>query len=128
MEHIAHTTPVNQKNWYDRFYKIALIVPVAFFIFSMIYLFSFYQTNGDLIYKDVSLTGGTSVTVFDKNVDAKIITDSLKAEFPDMQYRIISDFRTGEQHGFSIETQAESSKIVSALESNLNYKLDEKNS
>lgn len=94
----------------------------------MIYLFSFYQTNGDLIYKDVSLTGGTSVTVFDKNVDAKIITDSLKAEFPDMQYRIISDFRTGEQHGFSIETQAESSKIVSALESKLNYKLDEKNS
>ena len=116
------------ENWYDKHYKILLLIPAIILLFSIFYLFNFYQHNQDLIYKDVSLTGGTSVTIFDKTLDAKSFTEGLKQDFPDLQYRIVSDFRTGEQHGFSIETKAEPAKIIAALEAKLGYKLDDKNS
>ena len=124
----SHNGSIVEKNWYDKHYKTMLILPAILFLAIIFYIFVFYQHNGDFMHKDVSLTGGTSVTVFDKNVDGKAIAESLKIIFPDMQYRIISDFRNGEQHGFSIETKADSKEIIKALEAKLGYTLDEKNS
>lgn len=116
------------KNWYDRNYKLLLIIPIAIFIVSLIVLFNFYQKNNDFIHKDVSLTGGTSITVFDGNYKIEDIKESLKKDFPDAQIRGISDIRTGKQKGFSAETQREAGELKKALEKILGYTLNSDNS
>jgi len=127
----AHNVPIhheNQKNWYDKSYKWLLIIPVVFLIFSLVYLFNFNIKNGDIIYKDVSLTGGTSITVFDVNVNTEELAINLKQQFPDLIVRGISDIRSGKQHGFLIETKAEPEIIKTALEKYLGYGLTSENS
>ncbi|MBI3334486.1 protein translocase subunit SecF [Candidatus Pacearchaeota archaeon] len=119
---------VNQKNWYDRSYKILLFIPIALLLVAFVYLFIFYQQEGDFIRKDVSLTGGTTITVLDGSTDVADIEDTLKTEFPDAQVRSISDIRSGKQQGFFIETKADSDVLKSALENYLGYALTSENS
>ena len=59
----------NRKIWYDKNYKLLLIIPALLLLISIVYLFVFVQNTGDIIRKDVSLTGGTSITVFDKDIN-----------------------------------------------------------
>jgi preprotein translocase subunit SecF len=118
---------VNTKNWYDRSYKLLLIIPVVIMLFSVIYLVGFYQKNGDIFYKDVSITGGTTITVFDK-VDLHEVENAMKVNFPDVVVRSISDLRTGEQLAFFVETTAGVEEIKPALEEYLGYTLNSDNS
>ena len=127
MEHNPNTQ-VHNKNWYDRSYKLLLIIPALILIFSLVYLFIFYSHNSDIIYKDVSLTGGTTVTVFDANVDINDLKSSLKQEFPDLIVGSISDIRTGKQHGFFVETREDADTIKSAIEKYIGYQLNSENS
>ena len=116
------------KNWYDKSYKLLLIIPAVLIVFSIIFMIGFYNQHGDFIKKDVSLTGGATVTVFDSNADAVKISEKLKGEFPDIVYRVISDFRSGQQKGFSVETASGSQNLTIALERELGYKLTTENS
>lgn len=113
---------------YNRTYKLLLILPLAMLIFSIAYLGIFYQQNGDFIRKDVSLTGGTTVTVLDQNADLNAVKQSLSGQFPDVQVRGISDIGGGGQKGFTLETKADADSIKSALEEYLGYKLTNENS
>lgn len=97
-------------------------------IFSIVYLINFNSKNGDIFYKDVSLTGGTTITVFDENVNIDEIEVSLKTSFPDVHARGISDIRTGKQEGFFVETKAEPEIIKVELEKVLGYELNNDNS
>ena len=116
------------KNWFDKHYKKMLIIPAVLLIFSVVYLGIFIQDNGDIIKKDVSLTGGTTVTVFDKNTDLDDLRDSLEVDFPDSIVRGISNIRTGGQQAFFVETSAEPDEIKSFLADYLGYALDSENS
>ena len=117
-----------QKNWYNRHYKKFLIVSIALFLFSAIYLIDFQAKNGDLIYKDVSITGGTTLTVFDDSIDLNDLKQSLRQEIPDVLVRGISDIRTGKQQAFFIETKLSPKEITPILENYLGYKLTTENS
>ena len=117
-----------EKHWYDRNYKQLLIIPAVLLILSIAYLAIFNQQQGDVIYKDVSLTGGTTITVFDSRAEIEVIKQGLKSSFPDIIVRKISDIRTGKQHGFFVETTATSEEIKKALELQLGYSLTNDNS
>lgn len=117
-----------EKNWYDRHYKKLLFIPGIILIFSVFYLYNFYQENGDFIYKGVSLTGGTSITLLDSNLNIKEIEEGLKEKFPDVETKILSDIRTGKQRGLVIETTSNVSILKEALEEKLGYKLTGENS
>ncbi len=119
---------MNDKNWYDKSYLWLLLVPAAFLIFSIVYLGIFQANNGDIIYKDVSLTGGTTITVQDTNVDTDALELELKKSFPDLSLRELSDFRTGNQVGFFVESKATPEEIRPVLEQQLGYKLTQENS
>jgi preprotein translocase subunit SecF len=119
---------MSKKNWYDKYYKLILLIPLILLVLSIFYLYNFQQETGDIIYKDVSLTGGTTITVFDETITLEEIHASLDPQFPDMHLRALSDFRTGSQIGFILETQAEVSEIRPALESFLGYELTQENS
>lgn len=118
----------SSKNWYDKSYKWLLIIPALMLIFSIVYLINFNSKNGDIFYKDVSLTGGTSITVFDENANINEIEASLKEVFTDLHARGISDIRTGKQEGFYVESKAEANLIESELEKVLGYELNNDNS
>ena len=115
-------------NWYDRNYKFMLILPLILLILSLGYLWNFNNINGDLIIKDVSLTGGTTVSIFDSGIDAEDLELILGMEFDDLVVREISDLRTGEQKGIIIDTSVGVDEITDALEDYLGYDLNGDNS
>lgn len=128
MEQMQTTVHHQNRNWYDKSYKLVLVIPAILLLFSLFYLYNFNNANGDLIYKDVSLTGGTTISVFDKNVDINKLGQDLKVEFPDLLIRGISNIRTGGQEGFIFETKAEVNVAQTALEKYLGYSLNKDNS
>jgi len=128
MEQAQTTEHHHNKNWYDKSYRWLLIISAAFLLISLVYLYNFNSTQGDVIYKDVSLTGGTTISVFDKNADITKLGDTLRIEFPDLLIRGISNIRTGGQEGFILETKAEVNDTQTALENYLGYSLTKDNS
>jgi len=119
---------MENKNLYDRTYKFLFLIPIIVLMLSTYQLYVFQKQNGDIIYKDVTLTGGTTITVFDKNIDIDNLKASLEINFPDIRIRKISDFRTAEQKGVIIETQKAVNQIKPEIESYLGYELTQDNS
>jgi preprotein translocase subunit SecF len=113
--------------FHDKNYKLLLLIPLSLLIFSLIYMGVFYSQNQDFIYKDISLTGGTSVTINEKiNVDdlKNVLADKLE----NINTREISDLITREQIATIIETKTEGEQTKQILEEYLGYELNEKNS
>lgn len=117
----------SQKNWYDKSYKILLVIPLVLFLGSFVYLYFFYAENGDIIYKDVSITGGTTITVFAKT-DINLLEESIREKFPDAIVSSITDFRSREQTGFLVESVASDEELKTFLEDYLGFKLNSENS
>lgn len=115
------------KNIYDKCYKIIILIPLILFIISIIYIYTFYQQNGDFINKDISLTGGTSITV-NSAVDLTELKQFLSTKFSDFNVREVSDLTTGEQLAFIVEVPEEQAVVKSALENYLGFELTEENS
>ena len=124
----THAKGMGHRNWYDKSYKWLLIPPAIIFIISLVFLYNFYQKEGDVIYKDVSLTGGTTISVFDAKADMNKIAGELRKDFSDLSVREISDIQTGKHSGFSIETKENVEKVRPILEKLLGYKLTSENS
>ena len=116
------------KNWYVKNYKLLLILPIAIMLFSLIYLYQFNSQNGDIVLKDISLTGGTTITVFDENVFPEEVKTALSNDFPEIIVRSISNIRTGKQQAFFVETSSNPEEIKKALENYLGYELNLENS
>lgn len=121
-----HSQQNTTKNWYDKSYKLLLILPAVLFLASLVYLYGFYSQNGDLFYKDVSITGGTTITVFASN-EVAVIEEKLRPQFSDIAVRSITDIRTGAQHGFFVESSATVEDLKTALEDLLGYPLTTEN-
>ena len=117
----------HEKNWYDKSYKLILFVPVALLLASLIYLAVFYNQTGDLINRDVSLKGGTTITLLG-DVDAVKLESQLKEKIPDISFRSLSEMGSGKQIALVIESSMEPDELKQQVESILGYKLDDKNS
>lgn len=114
----------NIKNWHDRHYKTLLLIPLALLIFSFVYLGFFYSQHNDFFLKDISLSGGTSVTINGK-LDANPLKEELVKEFGEVNVREVSDLITGEQLATIVETTAKAKEVKEFLENYLGYKLIE---
>ncbi len=117
----------NSKNWHDKYYKLLLIIPIGVLAFSLIYLGSFYYKNNDFIYKDISLTGGTSVTIYGK-IDPSALKTSLAEKLEDLSVREIYDIVTKEEKAIIIETRTSPEETKKILEEYLGYELNNENS
>jgi len=113
-----------KKNWHDRNYKLLLLIPLALLIFSFIYMGIFYSQHNDFFLKDISLKGGTSVTINGK-ADISSLKDALVNKFGEVNVREVSDLITGEQLATIVETTAKAEDIKIFLEDYLGYKLIE---
>lgn len=113
--------------WHDKNYKLLLLIPLALLILSGIYMFNFYGENNDFIYKDISLTGGTSITLYEK-VDLDQLNQDLSTQLEDLNTREIYDILTREQKAVVIETKTDGDQTKQILEDYLGYELTQDNS
>jgi len=113
--------------FHDKYYKLLLIIPLLVLLFSIFYMINFYHQNNDFIYKDISLSGGTIITVYNK-IDIKKLEIDLSSKLDEVSIRGVSDLITQEQKAVIIETKTSGEEAKSIIENYLGYKLTEENS
>jgi len=112
------------QSFHDKHYKLLLILPLLILIFSAVYLAVFYNANGAFFKKDISLTGGTTITIYD-NLDIIKLKTDLSTKLNDLNIRDISDLSTGELKAVIIETTSEGQEAKKIVEDYLGYPLVE---
>ena len=112
---------------YNKYYKFLLAISIILLILSLCYLYSFSKQHGDIIEKDITLTGGTSIQVT-SDTDIQQLSAELEKNFEDFSIKKISNILTGEQIAFIIETSADQKQLVTFLEDYLEFELTEENS
>ena len=129
-EHHAPKRPFAERfsHWYDKSYKFLLILPLLMILGSLIYMVSFTVQTGDIIRKDVSLTGGTTLTVYSENASLDDFEKGLKEKFSDVSVRRLTDFGTGRQLALTVESKTKPDDLKKAAEEVLGYALDDNNS
>ncbi|MAG79070.1 preprotein translocase subunit SecF [Candidatus Pacearchaeota archaeon] len=109
-------------NWHDKYYKLLLLIPIILLIISLVYMGSFYSKNNDFVNKDISLTGGTSITIYEK-IDVPSLEEFLLGNIDDINIKEIYDLVTREQIAIIIETKASEIETKELLEWYLGYEL-----
>ncbi|MEM2954841.1 MAG: hypothetical protein QW625_02760 [Candidatus Nanoarchaeia archaeon] len=117
---------LEKKSWYERYYKLLMLIPILLVTSSLIFLVSFYLKNGEIILKDVSLSGGTTITI-SGDVDSSKL-NALKKDFPDISVRKLTDLSTGTSLASIIESSSQPESLKTALEKSLGYNLTNENS
>jgi preprotein translocase subunit SecF len=115
------------KNFHDRYYKVLLLIPLIILLLSVGYMAYFYSENQDFIRKDISLTGGTLVTIEEQR-DVIQIRQDLSNKLENLDTRGVYDILTGEQIAVIIATKTEMSETRKILEDYLGFELTEENS
>ena len=113
-------------SWYDKNYKLMLIIPLIILIICIIYLGIFFSQHNDFILRDVSLSGGTTITINGDVPDN--FEQELKSKFSDINFRRLTDITTGKTMAFFVQSSASSEDLQQSIESLLGYKLTEENS
>lgn len=117
----------NFENWYNKNYKKILIIPAIVLTLSILYLAFFYIQTGDIINKDVTLTGGTSITIQTLE-PAQDLEAHISKTIQDFEIKTISD-NTGTQLQLIITVkETDTSTLKSTLEEFLDYELTSENS
>ncbi|MBU0929761.1 MAG: hypothetical protein KJ623_01685 [Nanoarchaeota archaeon] len=111
--------------FYNKNYKILMLIPILILIISLAYIGYFYSKNNDFIYKDISLKGGISATVYtEKTVNLEELSSKLDGAY----VRQLADLTSGRQLGLIIETDStDNQKLKEDLQSYLGITLDENN-
>ena len=115
--------------FYNKNYKKLMIIPLLVLAISIAILGISYFTTGQFIEKDVSLTGGISVTIeTEKGIDIDDLRSEISSKFPDsdVDVRRLTDFTTGRQLGFTVEvSKITNQDLKPVLEEYLNTELDQ---
>ncbi|MEA3414142.1 MAG: protein translocase subunit SecF [Nanoarchaeota archaeon] len=115
---------MNLGKFHNKNYKKLLLIPLILILASIIYLIIFNTQTGDFIHKDITLTGGTSITIYDQ-IDLLDLENYLSPSLEDLNLREIYDITTKEQKAVIIETTTEGDKAKKLLEDYLGYNLIE---
>ena len=114
---------------YNKSYKLLLVIPLVLLAASLFYLYTFNQQNGDFAKKDVTLAGGTTITIFPPGgVDVVDLEEFLTDRLEDFSIREISGLTTGGQEAVVVESPASLEELKTALEEYLGYTLNQDNS
>ena len=110
--------------FHDKNYKKLLLIPLVLLLASIAYLGFFYSQTGDFIQRDITLTGGTSITVYGE-IDKVDLDIFLSERFENFNTREIYDLTTQSPKAIIIETTQEGDLVKSNLEEYLGYDLVE---
>ncbi|MFA5071781.1 MAG: hypothetical protein WC511_05480 [Candidatus Pacearchaeota archaeon] len=119
--------------FHDKNYKKLLILPLFLILFCFGYLFFFYSQTNEFFYKDISLQGGTSVTI-NGEINSADLQSAISGKLENVNIREISDLMTQKSIAIIVETssigcnESEVNQIKSILEDFLGYELTSENS
>lgn len=108
---------------YDNHYKPLLIIPLLVIIIAAVILFSSMSRTGSFFQKDISLSGGVTVTALTGFNDIVGLQSELDLKFPqsDISVRKLGQF--GQTTGIIVEAGFESEAEISSLVSLLSQRL-----
>ena len=93
------------KTLFEKNQKKMMILPILMIVVSFIFLITTYTQTGDLIDKDVSLSGGMTLTLYtEQTIDQVKLENSLKQDFSEISIRKLSEFGANKEIGVVIET------------------------
>ncbi|MFH0712199.1 MAG: hypothetical protein V1889_03730 [archaeon] len=112
--------------WYNKNYRKLLIIPAIILSISLIYITIFYLQTGDIINKDVSLTGGTTITI-KTQITQQELASTISQTISDFEIKTISD-NVGNQIQLVITVNEQNiESLKSILEETLGYQLTTEN-
>lgn len=116
--------------FYNKNYKSLLLIPAILLILSLALLGYKFSTTGDFFDKDISLTGGTSITIISKTqINLLDLENHLMANGEnDFIVKELSDFRSGAQKAVVIESRNDAITLKPIIADFLGYELDNENS
>jgi preprotein translocase subunit SecF len=114
------------EEFYSKNYKLLMIIPIILLVLSLSFLGVKYAVTGEIMPRDIGLKGGVVATVYtDKQFDINALKSSVDTE---INTRILTDFATGKQVGFSVETsELKSDQLKPLLENFVGFKLNQDN-
>ncbi|MBU2496680.1 MAG: hypothetical protein KJ767_01320, partial [Nanoarchaeota archaeon] len=115
---------------YDKWYKLFAIIPLIIFIICLSFLGYKWLNGQELIKKDVSLTGGITLTInYEKEISLPNLEKELSDKFYGVTVRRLSELGTGKQSGIIIETSSEDiDAFTEEVESLMDIRLTNENS
>jgi|SRR3989338_2074209 len=113
--------------FHDKNYKLLLLIPLTLFLFSIIYEINFYNQHNDFMKKDISLTGGTTITI-NSEIDANTLKKELSGKLEALETREIYDILSNKQKAVILETTTNAEETRKVVEEYLGYSLTEENS
>lgn len=125
-----YVMPFIPSQWYDKHYKKLLIIWAIISLLIVGNLVYMYVSTGDIMNKDVSLTGGTTISVYtDKEINTVEMASQLTQKLSEKVFvRTLNDLTSGKQVAIVIETKADANQTVNAVEQFLGYELNTDNS
>jgi len=127
-QHTQTTETKKSEKWFDKNYKFLMLVPIMVTLLCVVYLGFFYSQNHGFILKDVSLSGGTTVTI-NGDIDVQKLESALSQEYQgNIVFRKLTDMRSGKVLAVVVETSVEADKIKADIEKVLGFQLTSENS
>ena len=117
----------NFEEFHDKNYKLLLLIPAILFVLSIAYIGVFYSNNGDFMHKDISLTGGTTITIYE-DIDVADMMLSLEGKLENLNTRTVYDIVSREEKAITIETTSDGETARNAVEEYLGHELTSENS
>jgi len=115
------------ETWYDKNYKKLLIIPAALLALSILYLAVFFIQTGDVINKDVSLTGGTTITI-QTDILSQDLENTISQTITDFEIQTISDNARNQIQLVITVGEENTETLKTILEEFLGYELTSENS
>ena len=116
-------------NFYEKNYAKIMIIPLLLLVVAAFVIFNFYKETGDIMYKDVSLKGGITATVYtEKEFSLEELSNKLDEAFKDSNIRRLSEFGSNKQIGIIVEIgEMDEGKLKSILQSFFGFDLNDDN-
>jgi preprotein translocase subunit SecF len=116
--------------WYDKKYKVLLFISLAILALCIIYLVFFAIQNGDIMNKDITLTGGTLLTIFtSEEYDANEVETTLSLQLGSpVVVRKLTESYSNKQLAITIESEVDAEELEDAAEDFFDIILNEENS
>jgi len=112
--------------FFDKNYKKILILPLALILLCLVYMSFFYIQNNDILRKDVSLTGGTTISIL-TDLSQEILSSQLSNTFEDISVTSVSD-NAGNQLKLIVISPQEPENLIPEIEKIIGFELNEENS
>jgi preprotein translocase subunit SecF len=110
--------------------KKLMAIPIILILLSCFLLLNFQAQTGEFFQKDVSLSGGMTVTFYSENtIDKDSLKQSLQEKFSEISIRGLSELGTAKEIGIVIETpEIDEDSMKSAILEATGIELTEENS